>query len=140
VNVRPVARVAREQPRDNPGADALVDPEAQRPRLAVREGAEVGLGGLDPRDDRLRVAEEHLAGLGQLDRARAARAFDEPLADDPFERRDLLADRRLDVAESRGGAPEGALLGDGFERRQVADLDPRYMIGGHGHPQRSRSF
>jgi hypothetical protein len=65
------------------------------------------------------VTEQHLAGLGQLDRAGAARALDQALADDPLERCDLLADRRLDVAQTRGGTAERALLGDGLERRQV---------------------
>ena len=61
--------------------------------------------------------------------ARAAGALDELLADDPLERRDLLAHRRLRVAELEGGAPERARAGDGLERRQVAQLDAEPALG-----------
>ena len=85
-------------------------PTRSVPGFARLERAEVGLRGLQARDDRLRVAQQQLAGLGQRDRARAARPLDEPLADDPLERRDLLADRRLRVAEPLRGASERALV------------------------------
>jgi hypothetical protein len=58
------------------------------------------------------VGEQDLAGVGQLDRTRAAGADDQLLPDDALERRDLLADRRLHVAEPGGSAPERALLGN----------------------------
>ena len=62
-------------------ADALEGADVERPRLARRERGQVGLGGLEPRDDRLGVAEqEEPARLGQRHRARAARPLDELLA------------------------------------------------------------
>ena len=44
-------------------------------------------------------------------------------ADDLLERRDLLADRRLRVAEPAGRAAEVPVLGDRLERRQMTNLD-----------------
>ena len=67
--------------------------------------------------------------------ARPAGPLDEPLADDPLERRDLLADRRLRVAESFGGAPERALLGDRPQRGEVAQLDAEPTIRFHNGSQ-----
>ena len=43
--------------------------------------------------------------------------------DDLLERRDLLADRRLAVAELAGRRGQRALLGDRLERKQVPQLD-----------------
>jgi hypothetical protein len=100
---------------------------------------EVGRGRLDPGEDRVGVREQHLAGVGQLDRTGPAGADDELLSDDALERRDLLADRRLHVTEPGGGAPERALLGHRREGGQVPDLDAGGVIYGHGHPQPSRS-
>ena len=85
------------------------------------------------------MREQHLAGVGQLDGAGSARADDELLSDDPLERRDLLADRRLHVAEPRGGTAKRALLGNSRERGQVANLDAGGVIDDHGHQQRNRS-
>ena len=63
--------------------------------------------------------------------ARAARALDEPLADDPLERRDLLADRRLRVAEPFRRAAERALVRERLQRCEVADLDAEPTIRFH---------
>jgi hypothetical protein len=52
------------------------------------------------------VAQEQLAGLGERDRTRPARAFDELLSDDLLEGCDLLADGRLRVAEAVGRATD----------------------------------
>src|SRR5581483_1916330 len=101
-------------------ADALEGADAERAGLAARERGEVGLRGLEARDDRLRVPQQPPPRLGQRHRPRSARALDEALADDPLERRDLLADRRLGVAELLGGTAEGALAGDRLEGGQVA--------------------
>ena len=91
---RPGAREPAHHLRQDLGADALEDADVERTGLAGRERAEIGLGRLQPRDDRPRVAEEQPSRLGERNRARAARPLDQPLADDPLERRDLLADRR----------------------------------------------
>jgi hypothetical protein len=87
------------------------------------QGRHVGPGRFEPGHDRLGMAEEEGACLGQGDRARSARALDEPLVHGAFERGDLLADRRLGVAELEGGATERPGAGDGFESREMADLD-----------------
>ena len=105
-------------------ADALVRADPQRAGLAGVERGEIGLRGLEARGDRVGVAEEQLARLGQRDGPRAARAVDQLLADDPLEHRDLLADRRLRVAELLGGAAERALLGDRLQGDQMAELEP----------------
>jgi len=104
-------------------ADRLERADAQRAERAALQGGQVGLGRLQAGDDRLGVAQEQPARLGERDGSRAARALDEPLADDPLERLDLLADRGLRVAEPLGGASERPLFGERLERGEVADLD-----------------
>ena len=110
-------------------------PTLQRPDLARLERVQVCLRGLQPRDDRDGVAQEQLARLGQGDRPRPARPLDELLADDPLERRDLLADRGLGVAEPFGRAPERALRGERLERGEVPQLDPEPIIRFHDRNQ-----
>ena len=68
-------------------------------------------------------AEQLLAERRQLDRAWPTGAIEHTLAGDPLERRDLLADRRLRVAQPVGGAPERALVGDRIERHEVAEFE-----------------
>ena len=112
-------------------ADALVDADVERARQAAPERVHVRLRRREPRDDRLRVPEQELAGLGQRDLPRPAGPLDELLADDSLERGDLLADGRLGVAE-RGGSPaERHLTRDGLQRDQVAKLDARPTIRIH---------
>ena len=53
------------------------------------------------------------------------------LADDLLERRDLLADGGLGVAEALRRAAEGALLRDRLERREVAELNAEPLIEFH---------
>ena len=55
----------------------------------------------------------------------------EPLADEPFERLDLLADRGLGVAERLGRAAERALAGDRLQGREVTELDAEPAIRFH---------
>ena len=93
-------------------------------RLAGAQGMQVCLSGLEPGDDRVGVAQEQVPCLGQRDRARAARALDELLADDPLERRDLLADRRLGVAQGVRGPAERRLAPDRGQRDQITQLQP----------------
>jgi hypothetical protein len=52
------------------------------------------------------------------------RAVDEALADEPFQRGDLLADGRLGVAEPPRGTPEGSLACDRHQSLEVLDLEP----------------
>ena len=117
------------------GADRLERADAQDARLAAAERVQVGLRRLQPGDDRLGVGQEQVPGLGQRDGARPARALDELLADDLLERLDLLADRRLRVAEPLGGTAEGALRGDRLERCEVPELDAEPVIRFHDRSQ-----
>ena len=98
--------------------------DAQRGGALAVERGEVGLRGAHARDQRVGVREQDLAGGRQRQRARAARALDQPLADQPLERGDLVADRRLDITEPRRGAPERAFARDRVERHEVPHLDP----------------
>ena len=74
--------------------------------MALRERRHVRLGGVQARDDRLRVAEQERARLGEGDRPRATGSLEQALADDPLERLDLLADRGLRVAERAAARPK----------------------------------
>ena len=79
-------------------------PTRSGPAAPSAKAAMSALGGVELRDDRVGVAEQEAAGVGQVDGLGAARAVDELLADAPLEPRDLLAHRRLRVAELAGGA------------------------------------
>ena len=127
----PALDEARHQRGEDVLADALVDAHAERAGLAGPEGVHVRPGRREAGDDRLGVAEQELTRLGQRDLAGPSRALDELLADDPLEGRDLLADRRLRVAERDGGTTERRLTGDGLQRDQVAKLDAEPSIRVH---------
>ena len=103
--------------------DALERADAQRPRRALRERREIGLGRLQLGAQAHGVAQDALAGVGGHDGPPTARALEQAHARRALERRDLDAHGRLRVAELLGGARERARDGDGFERRQVAHLD-----------------
>ena len=62
---------------------------------------------------------------------RPAWPLDEAQADDPLERRDLLRDRRLRVAEPLGGLPEGSLVRDRLEGDEMAEVEPEPAISFH---------
>jgi hypothetical protein len=74
---------------------------------------------LEARQNALGVAKEQLPRLGQRDRPRPSGALDQAHVHDPLQRRDLLADRRLRVAELGGSAAERALVGHGLECREM---------------------
>jgi hypothetical protein len=59
----------------------------------------------------------------ELDGTRATRAIEHLLADSALERRDLLADRRLRVAEPLGSTSERPLGGHGVERREMPQFE-----------------
>jgi hypothetical protein len=61
--------------------------------------------------------------LGKHDAALSACALDEALADQRFECCDLMADCRLGVAETLGGAAKGAGFGDGLKGDEMAQLE-----------------
>src|SRR5213079_597089 len=117
---RPLALEAADELREDPGADTLERAHSKRAAATVDHRADVGLGRVQPGDDRLGMAEDELARLGQVDRAWAAGALDQLGAGDLLEGRDLLADRRLGVAELGRRAAERPLLGDGLQRCEMA--------------------
>jgi hypothetical protein len=94
-----------------------------RPAPATLEGGEVEVRELDEPEDRLCVLEQHLAGLGQADRAPSLGALDEPVTDALLEDRDLLADRGLGEAEARGSAAERPFARDRPQRGEMTELD-----------------
>ena len=129
--MRPGGEEAAHHVRQHLGADALEGPDPERAALTLREGSHVGLRGVQARDDRLGVAEQQRPGLGERDGPRAARTLEQPLADEPLQGLDLLADRGLRVAERDGGAAERALAGDGLQGREMTELDAEPAIRFH---------
>ncbi len=69
------------------------------------------------------VLEQVGAERREFDRAGATGPVEDPLADDALQRRDLLADRRLGVAQALGRSSEGALGGDGVERHEQTHVE-----------------
>ncbi len=123
-HLRPGSEETVHHLREDPLTRTLEDADAKRSRLALAERVEIGLGGRDPRRDCTGVGEQEGACLGEGDRLGAARPLDQPVADDPLERGDLLADRRLRIPESRRGLAERALARDRFQSQEVPQLDP----------------
>ena len=99
--------------------------DPQDARLAGVDRAGGGDGHVELGEHGAGVAQEGLARRGQLHPA--ARALQQRAAELGLERVDLLAERRLGDVQSRRGAPEVQLLGDGDEIAKLAefhDLDP----------------
>jgi hypothetical protein len=94
-----------------------------RPAPATLERREVEVRELDEAEDRLRVLEQHLACLGQRDRAAPLGALDEAMADALLEDRDLLADRGLSEAEARRGGAKRPFPRDCPQRGEMTELD-----------------
>lgn len=83
------------------------------------------MGLVEPGKDASRLGQEHDPGSGRRDsRSARLRSRQEPLSDYSFEHGNLVANRRLGVAEPSRRAVERPFGGDGFERREMADLDP----------------
>ena len=109
LDVRVALGESAQQAGDDLRADALERPDAEASGVAGLERRHVRLGGEEPCLDGVRVTEEDLPGFRERDRAGATWALDETEADDAFERRDLLRDGRLRVAETLCRAAERAL-------------------------------
>ena len=77
------------------------------------------------------MGEKEIACLGEGDRLRAAGPLDQPVADDPLERGDLLANCRLRITQSGRGLPERALTRDRFQCQEVTQLDAQPAISSH---------
>ena len=101
------------------------------PDDAGDQGLEVGARLRETREHADRVAVEHHARRAERDRSGPAGPLDELDADGAFERRDLLRDGRLRVAELLGRAGEAVRLGDRAERLEMAHLDPGVSISRH---------
>ena len=128
---RPLSGEPAHDLRQDAGPGGLEGADAQRARLAGPQRLQIGLRGLESRDDRIGMAEQQLTGLGQGDGPWAARPLDQLLADDPLQGRDLLADRRLGVAEPFRGPSERAGRGDRLEGGEVPQLDAEPTIRFH---------
>ena len=120
---RPLRAEAADESGEEVRADALEDADAQRSRLSFGERGHVGAGRVEPGHDRVGVAEQEEPRLGRLHLARAARAVEELLPDDALELRDLLAHRRLRVAELARRGAERPRPHDRLQRREMAQLD-----------------
>ena len=103
---RVVDREAPHQRTGHEAAEALEDPDAHHTCVPLAERVHLTLRHAKPREDPARLFEHDLAGGRGRHALEPLRPDDEPLADDPLERRDLLADRRLRVAELPGGLVE----------------------------------
>ena len=120
-----------EDQRQDRGGDALVGADADGPADVLARRASRGRSRAADRrrHDRLRVAEQQLAGARQRDGPRASGSVEQPMAHVALERRDLLGDGRLGVAELERGRAERALVGNRPQRRQVSDLDAMWDDG-----------
>ena len=131
LDVRPGGEEAPHHLREHLRADTLERPDAERAAVTLREGGHVGLRGVETRDDRLGVAEQQRPGLRERDRPWTARTLEQPLPDESLQGLDLLADRRLRVAERHGSPAERALAGDGFQGCEMTELDAEPTIRFH---------
>ena len=89
-------------------------------RRVVLRG-ELALQALELREQRVGVAEQHARGGGEPDAA-AAR-LEQRVADLLLERRELLRHRRGREMQRVGGRGERAVVGDGAERAEAAEVD-----------------
>ena len=137
LDARPRLGEPAQELRQEARAGALEGPHPQRARLAGGKRRQIGPRRAEPRDDRVGMGQEHAPGLGQLRGPRAAGPVDQALADEPLEGRELLAHGRLGVAERLCGAAERAVLGDGLECRQMAQLDAQPVIRFHNQSNSS---
>ena len=104
---------------------AFVDAEGE---FAAAAGAEVVDGALDflaEIEHALGVADQELAGVGEL--AGAGAAGEEGLADPVLELADGDADGGLGAEELLGGAGEAALAGDGEEDVEFGEVHGRLL-------------
>jgi hypothetical protein len=110
--------------RDQRARDARHGADAQLADAPAGEPGEVGARGLELSGDRVGVGQELRAGLRQLHGAPARRARHERHADDALERLQLLADRRLRVAEPHRRTAHRALARDRLEGREMPEVEP----------------
>ena len=108
-----------EDAREDLGADALHQADAEASPLSPGDLLHLGGGHAQRGEHGVGVLEEERAGRGEPHRSRPAGPVEHRGAGHPLEGGDLLAHRRLGVAERLGRLPEGAGLGDGDEGLEV---------------------
>jgi hypothetical protein len=119
------AHGAQERQRQRGGRGAGSEPHRHLARQALARGLHVDAGLLALAQDDLGVAVQHLAGLGG--RHAALGAHQQLLPHLAFERRELLAERRLRDEEHLGGLRQAADVHDlheVFEAPEVHALSP----------------
>ena len=119
--------------REDSDGDALEGADVEATGVAAAESVDIVGDRVDPAQDVACVLEHQLAERCELDGPRATRAVEERSADESLEGRDLLAHRRLRVAETLGRATERALGGDGVEGDQVSRLELSERLHDHQH-------
>jgi hypothetical protein len=92
-------------------------------RAAGREGGELGLGGLHAVEQRVRVADEHAAGLGQPDPAPGA--LEQRRTGLALEHAELLGDRAGRVVERPSRAVERAASLDLAQQAEPPQVEHR---------------
>jgi hypothetical protein len=106
--------------------DRRQEADAHVAELAVSGAADGVDRALGLREDRARLAQQHRADLGQLDAA--GTALEQRNPELRLERADLLRERLLRDVQSPRGAGEVALLRDGDEVAQLAQLRRHAVI------------
>ena len=128
LDARPDLAEAADDGGQDPRADALVDADPEPPGLPRRVREQVRACGLEAVGDRLDVAQQERAGLGELHRPPAAAAVEQAHAERRLEAHHVLADGRLRVVKGIGGAVERALVRDGPEAEQLPEAEVRERV------------
>jgi hypothetical protein len=115
--------VDTQERRHEPGEQIWGGADAERRGAVAVERCEVGLRRAHPRDHSVGMTEQDLARFGERERPSPARALDQALPREVLKTRNLMADRRLDVAEVRGGAAKRPFARHGIERDEMPKLD-----------------
>jgi hypothetical protein len=122
LDARPLRTEAPEEAGQDLGADARQCPDPQLALFAAGQRSQVGGGSIDTGDDRPSVGQQYLSGRCELHRAATAWALEQPRAHDAFQDADLLADRRLGVAQLLGSRAEGACFHHCDQGQEVPHL------------------
>ena len=113
------------------GGHALKRAHADAADVAGEETLDLAADDVDPTDQLAAVGQHEPAERGERRRSGATGAVEKRCPDHPLEGGDLLADRRLRIAETARRAGERAFGGDGVEGHQVAQfevVEGRYVI------------
>ncbi len=102
--------------------DALEGADDEPAAGAGRDVLDLLACGIEAIENHFGMGEQGSTDRGENDRLRTAGPLEDRAAHQGLEARDLLADRRLGVAEDVGSPAEGALLRDGAKRLEVAHL------------------